>query len=159
MKLVRSILLLIAIVASTISCLGQINTFSDILAKPVVNKTLIKKDTAIESKRTFLGVIKDSKRRTVFYVAKEFYTVRAAIVRHGHSRIIFFDRQKKLIASYWIDSQLPYSLVDNTLYFKYENSNSTKKLVYKEHIGPILPDHICVKINDCYTAEIVKGKD
>ena len=142
-----------------INCFGQSDDFKDILTHPIKNRTILQAYNGTHSERTFLGLVKDSKGKVVFYVAKEVYTVQAAVVRHGHSRIIFFDRQKRLIASYWTDSELPYVLANNTMYFKYENSNSNKRSIYKERIGPILPDHICVKKNECYTAEIVEEKN
>jgi hypothetical protein len=154
----KGIILTITAATLKIGCFGQINDFKDILTRPVKNKLFKKQNDAIQSERAFLGHIKDRSGKIVFYVAKEFYTVQSAVVRHGHRRIIYFDNNKMLIASYWTDSVLPYKLVNNTLFFKYKNVNPKKRLVHKEPIGPTLPDHICALTNDCYTAEIAEKK-
>jgi hypothetical protein len=120
--------LVILLAIFKMNCLGQINDFKDILAHPIKNKNIIKSNNDIHSERTFLGLIKDSKGKAVFYVAKEFYTVQVALVRHGHTRIVFFDNQKKMIACYYLGlpEDLPYKLVSNSLFFKYRADRTGK---------------------------------
>jgi hypothetical protein len=148
----KLITLTIMVVILKMSCLGQINDFKDILSRPVKNKVFQEKNDTIESDRAFLGLIKDSLGKIVFYVAKEFNTVQAAVVKHGHSRIIFFDNQKKMIACYYLSlpEDLPYNLANNSLYFKYRSDATHVKLIQIVKIEDKLPGSICVSPSDCY---------
>jgi hypothetical protein len=148
----KLITLTIMVVILRMSCLGQINDFKDILTHPVKNKVFLKKNDSVESERAFLGLIKDSLGKIVFYVVKEFYTVQAALVRHGHNRIVFFNKQKKLIASYYLDlpEDLPYNLANNSLYFKYRTDTIQGTQIQTIKIDGKLPIPICVKPGDCY---------
>ena len=132
------------------NCVGQINDFKDILIHPIKNRTILRADDGTHSERAFLGLIKDSAGNVVFYVAKEFYTVQAALVKHGHSRILFFNRDKKLTAAYYLDDpgELPYKLIRNSLYFK--RTRDKEKLVQVVKVQTKLPVPLCVMPDDCY---------
>ena len=82
-----------------------------------------------------------------YYVITQFYTVQAALVKHGHSRIIFLDNDKKTIKIYVLDmrNQLPLSIVRNALIFKFDNKK------YKLRIKAELPSMLCLPNNiGCY---------
>jgi hypothetical protein len=133
-----------------INCLGQINDFKNILTHPIKNRTILRAGDGTYSERTFLGLINDSKGNVVFYVAKEFYTVQAALIMHGHSRLLFFNNNKKLAAAYYLDdpSELPYKLTRNSLYFKCTRDG--KELILVVNVRRKLPVPLCVMPDDCY---------
>jgi hypothetical protein len=133
-----------------INCLGQIRDFEDILTHPIRNRNILKVDDSTRSERTFLGVIKNSNGKVVFYVAKEFYTVQTALVMHGHSRILFFNNDKKLTAAYNVDGpgELPYKLSRNSLYFKVTRDGN--ELIQIINVRAKLPVPLCILPDDCY---------
>lgn len=132
------------------NCLGQINDFKDILTRPIKNRTILRADDGTYSERTFLGLINDSKGNVGFYVAKEFYILQAALIMHGHSRILFFNKDKKLTATYYLDDagKLPYKLSRNSLYFK--RIRGKKELIQVVKVRTQLPIPLCVNPDDCY---------
>jgi hypothetical protein len=136
--------LVILMMAEVLDCDAQIDDFRDIFSSCIPNKVIIKKAEGIESERTFLGYIKDGNRTVVYYVVKEFYTVQAAIVRHGHSRIFFFTKDKKIAAVYYLDDskELPFKLSQNELYFKCNRNGKEMNQVVK--IQKKLPVSFCL---------------
>ena len=142
--------LLIPMAIATSDCRAQINDFRDILSTCIPNKTFVTKQDGVQSERTFLGYIKDEKGKVIFYVCKEFYSIPAAIVQHGHSRILFFTREKRLASEYYLDdpAMLPYKLERGNLYFKYRRNG--KELIRLVKIRRKLPIPICVAPNNCY---------
>lgn len=82
----------------------------------------------------------DSKLVT-YHVIAQFYTVQAAIVRHGHSRIIFADNKGETVRVYILDmpEELPTSITNNALTFQ----KQTKRYLS-------LPDLFCVPDGGCY---------
>ncbi len=98
---------------------------------------------------TYLGRVLNSGGKTKYYVVKEFYKVKAAVVYHGHSRILIFNPSKKLIAQAIVNmpNELPYRLKNNTLYFNYIEKGVSKN--YKKSFN-ILTKMICVEPGVCY---------
>jgi len=146
----KTVVIVTLFVIFKINCLGQICGFEDILTHPIRNKNILRVDHSTRSERTFLGLIKDSNGNVVFYVAKEYYTVEAALVMHGQSRILFFSIDKKLTAAYYLDDRgkLPYKLSRNSLYFK--RTRDGKELIQVVKIRTKLPIPLCVTPDDCY---------
>jgi hypothetical protein len=102
------------------------------------------------SKATYLGSISDNTNKTKYWVVKEFYTVQAAIVPHGHSRILFFDNRKKLIAEVVVNmpEELPEKIYKNALIFHYSENGIMKK--FSSLMGN-KPEELCVEPTSCYS--------
>ena len=143
-------ILLLLLIIFTTDGRAQIDDFGNILSSCIRNKTFFKRTSDIESERTFLGFIRDDDKKVLYYVIKEFYTVQAAVVRHGHSRILFFGKNKRLASVYIVEGWdlLPYKLSGNCLFFRYKKDD--KAMVQIVKVGKILPVPLCVKPNDCY---------
>jgi|GEM_PF-1403169 len=105
-----------------------------------IGKEILKIDKYGDSKSTYLGKIIDENGNTKYYVAKEFYRIKAAIVYHGHSRVVFYNSSKKFIAQYIYNmpNELPFKLKSNKLYYK-----SKEGKVSTQKIGAILPKMLC----------------
>src|ERR1700739_30335 len=102
---------------------------------------VIKHKDGGSDKINYLGVIEKLNGDTLYYVFTLFGTVQAAVVMHGHSNIIFLNKKRKEVKSYDIGmpDELPYKLVDNTLYFKYVDEKTNKKQIFKNKVGAKLP--------------------
>ena len=127
----------------------SLDNFNDVLAAKRIGKTVVKKVKQDISERTFLGSIKDNKGNVRYYVVKEFLRVKAAVVYHGHSRILFFSPRKKLLlqAILSMPDELPYKLKNNALYFRYPENN--KKKIHIEEVSS-LKSMLCVEPGSCY---------
>lgn len=128
-------------------------TSSPILDSLKVGKAYYEKSADFKTKIIYLGIIHNSKNDTLLYVLTENYNVKAAIQWHGHSRIVFLGKNKKIKGFYSLNlpEELPYKLASNTLYFK----DKTTKTVTKQKISGALPDLICVKPDnaECFEKE------
>lgn len=113
------------------------------LKRQIIGKTYTRHFTYRISQATYLGTIKNKKGFIRFYVVKEFYKIQAANVYHGHSRIVFFDRNKKKYAetTFAMPEDLPFKVEKNALCFKYSIGGVTK--IHKESITDNLPTMIC----------------
>ena len=155
MSIFSTYIILVLLIAFSINLNGQpSNNFKSLISKGYIGKTFTKKIGKDILQRTYLGKIQGKSGRTKYFAIKEFYRVKAAIVYHGHSRLIFCDSNKKYIAQYRLDmpDQLPYKLKQNVFYFNYkDNGISTKS---KFEIYDTLPDFICLRPkNFCYQIE------
>jgi hypothetical protein len=128
--------------------------FKPILDSLQIGQTYSEKSSTFKTKVTYLGTILNANKGTLFYVLTENYDVKAAIEWHGHSRIVFLGKNKRMKAFYSLNlpEELPNKLADNVLYFKDKKSGK----VTKQKITGKLPDLICVKPDnsDCYEKEI-----
>jgi len=127
--------------------------FSDVLNTRVKGKAIIKKVGLDISERTYLGNIKDKNGHIKFYVVKEFLRVKAAVVYHGHSSILFFTKDhvlnRRSVLS--LPAELPFKLENNMLFFKYRSGSQPK--TFKVLLEP-LPRMICVEPRSCYDVSI-----
>lgn len=136
--------------SSFVSFSQSLDDFNDILRAKKINKIFTIKVGQDISQRTYLGVIRNSNGQIKYYVVKEFLRIQAAIVFHGHSRILFFDKQKQLTKQSVLSSpdELPFKLKSNSLYFKYSDNKSKK--IFALNVAT-LPKMICVEPNkNCY---------
>ncbi len=143
---------LLSLFFCTITVNGQsIRDFTDVLSTRIIGKKMTKKVGKDISERTFLGVVKDVNGKTTYAVVIEFLRIQAAIVYHGHSNILFFDRRNKLvkIAALSLNNELPFKLEKNVLYFNYTVNNKHK--IFQQLIQP-LPKMICVG-DGCYDVQ------
>ena len=76
-----------------------------------------------------------------YNVLSQFYSVQAAIKRHGHSRLIFIDEDGKTVRIYTFNmpDELPTAIKHNGLTFGKIN---------KQYLS--LPDLFCVPNGECY---------
>ena len=149
-----SLFTLCFIILLCINCEAQIGNFKKALIKPKIGQVVKYQDKESDSEITYLGNIKGDKGELVYYVLKEFYRIQGAQVMRGHSRIVFLDKDQKLVAVYRIDmpGDLPNRLINNSLYFEYVDENDNKRKNHLEVMGLVLPDYICIKPNaDCYS--------
>jgi hypothetical protein len=107
--------------------------------------------TPPEGKR-MLGGIYDRQGRVRYYVVAEFYRVQAAIMMHGHSRVLFLNPQRVVVAQYefGMPEELPYKLVQNTLFF---GKGLPKGRQHQQRIDAVLPRFLCVGPEGCYAKE------
>jgi hypothetical protein len=144
---------LILFFAKTATCQDKdYSDYSKFIKHSWIGKITKEKTNDSSSEITYLGDITDSNGKTVYYVIKEFSTVQAAIVMHGHSNIIFLDTDKKIVRMYYLGTpdELPKSLKNNKLIFEYTDEKTKQKVIHQESIGKELPKMICVKPDDCY---------
>lgn len=90
---------------------------------------------------TYLGKIKVGSE--YFHVLSQFYSVQAAIERHGHSRILFLENDGKLKKEYVLDlpEELPTGIKNNRLRLGKELFDEMKDE---------LPELICIPNGGCY---------
>ena len=127
----------------------SLEDFNDVLAAGKIGKVVTKKVKQDISERTFMGSIRNSKGAVKYYVVKEFLRVKAAVVYHGHSRILFFDHRRKLVmeAILSMPDELPFKLKANFLYFRYSEKNGKK--IHIENVTK-LRSMLCVAPASCY---------
>ncbi|MDO7851122.1 hypothetical protein [Hymenobacter convexus] len=111
----------------------------------------VRKQQAATSIKKYLGSARGPTGEVLYHVMTHFYTVQAAAVLHGHSRILFFDRSWKQLAYCEVDmpDELPDKLKKNSLCFKHAGANN-QQLEYQALIGSALPKLLCTGTN-CYT--------
>lgn len=130
------------------------NSFKDLLHEKNLGKTFTTKIGKDILQRTYLGKIQIRSKGTSYFAVKEFYRVKAAIVYHGHSRLIFCDSNKKYIAQYRLNmpDQLPYKLKRNIFYFSYKDNGILTKSEFE--IYGELPEFMCLRpANFCFQIE------
>lgn len=94
---------------------------------------------------SYLGTLETGGKK--YHVLTQFYTVQAAIEKHGHSRLIFLDQDKKTIRMYVADerTQLPLSIQKGALIFQ------TAKGKMPLYLRGFLPGMICIpNAEGCY---------
>ena len=145
----HKILMLLFVFFYTNSFCQSLENFNDVLVAKKIGKVVVKKVKQDISERTYLGSIKDNTGNVKYYVVKEFLRVKAAIVYHGHSRILFFNPPKKLEleAILSMPYELPFKLKNNSLHFNY--SKNKKKKIHIEDVAT-LNKMLCVEPKSCY---------
>jgi len=150
MKHLKSrILLFLFVIIATDSLCQSLDNFDDVLSSKIIGKKITKKVNKDISERTYLGYIKEKNGNVMYYVVKEFLRIQAAVVYHGHSRILFFNSQKQLVVESILSMpyELPFKLKDNRLYFNY--TKDSKKMTFVQDVS-ILPRMLCVEPTSCY---------
>ena len=101
-----------------------------------------------------LGTIKDGRGRVVYHVVTKFWTVKAALVSHGHSAVFFYNNRWMQVAKYEVGlhEALPVKLTNNTLFFSYVGKTKEKQ-THSQVLGTVLPKFPCVAPADCYTRQ------
>jgi hypothetical protein len=106
-----------------------------------------------KSIQKYLGDIKSPTGAVLYHVMTHFYTVQAAVELHGHSRVLFFDKNWKQLAycEVGMPEELPERLIQNSLYFKFPGSThqQIERLLL---INSTLPKKLCLGPDaNCYT--------
>ena len=116
----KSFYILIVIILFTCKLVGQ-SEYSKYIVADSLKKTQLVKNKTGDKKINYLGVIKKANGDTLSYIVTVFSRVKAAVVMHGHSNIIYLNKKLKEIKNYDVGSpdHLPFKLKDNTLFFKY----------------------------------------
>jgi len=98
-----------------------------------IGKEIFQKTKYGDIRSTYLGKITDKNGKNLFYVIKEFSRIKAAMVYHGNSWLIFYSPDKKLKARYHFDMpvELPFKLSSNTFYFYDTDEKPVKVLALK----------------------------
>ncbi len=141
--LFKGILIFLLSLISSTWCLSQSIASSNIdLTQKNIGKNILQKTKDGDLKSTYLGKIIDKNGKVRFYVVKEFSRIKAAMVYHGNSWLIFYSPNKKLKARYHFDmpNELPFKLNNNTLYFYDTDEKPVKVLTLK--INSQLPKQI-----------------
>ena len=140
--------LLFITISTNSFCQGQ-KVFKTILASKKVGKVYKAATINDTTWRTYLGVIKDEKKKDKYYVIREFDKIRASSTWHGHSTIYFFNSEKKRVALVYVamPDNLPYKLEHNIFYFKFIDNGVTK--YYKTTMKIPLPKMFCSRQNEC----------
>jgi len=127
----KSLSIILVLLISSAWCFGQSIDDPNIdLAQKNIGKNIFQKIKNGDLRSIYLGKITDKNRKVKFYVVKEFSRIKAAMVYHGHSRLIFYNADKKFKAQYQFDmpDELPVKLKANTLYFIDKNQKPAKTL-------------------------------
>ncbi|MCX2574644.1 hypothetical protein [Pedobacter sandarakinus] len=105
----KTLTFIILLISLSLKVFGQsLENFADVLKTRRIGQKVTKIVGQDISERTFLGYIKDKKGNTKYYVVTEFLRIKAAIVYHGHSRILFFNAKQKLVQESVLS--MPYEL-------------------------------------------------
>ena len=131
---------------------GQPDYAKFVKADKVEKKQLISTSDGSSEEIIYLGEIKDKKGETIYYVLSVFRLVQAAIVKHGHSDVIFLDKDLKFRKRYelHLPEELPFKLNNNSLSFNYWDTDSKKKKIYSARIDNELPELLCVSPYACF---------
>ena len=137
-----SIVFFLTLVSALNSNCQGLKVVLNALNEKKVGKTISDKFKQNVSQATYLGTIQGEMGRVRFHIVKEFYKVKAAIVYHGHSRILFFNSSNHLVAQTIFDmpNELPYKIINNVLYFK--TSDPTLSNFKNIYITDTLPKEI-----------------
>lgn len=117
--------------------------------KRIIGKTLKQNRKYSTSKATYLGILCDKNSKVKYYVVKEFSTLQAANVPHGHSEIIFFNQHAKVMAKVQVNMpyELPVKISKNALVFTYRKNKMVKQFLFRIDNKP---DMLCVEPESCY---------
>jgi hypothetical protein len=119
--------------------------------KPFITKKNIGKEIVTSKSKDaeyftrYLGTIDLGENK--YHVISQFYTIQAAIVKHGHSRIIFLDSNLKIKKIYNLSmpNELPIAITANELIFNIDNKK------YNLNLGKGISSMICIPNNEgCY---------
>jgi hypothetical protein len=131
---------------------GQVKDYSKYINDQLINKKQTAKTPDDKEEIIYLGKIKSSNGKILFYILSIYSEVQAAIQIHGHSNVLYLDREKVIKKQFdlGLPDELPFKLKNNTLYFHYYNDKTKKTELYANHVGTGLPKILCVGPEDCY---------
>lgn len=131
---------------------GQANDYSKYIKDHLINKKQFVKTPDSKEEIIYLGEIKNSDGKVLFYILTIYSEVQAAILFHGHSNVLYLDKEKVVKKQFELGmrDELPAKLKNNTLYFYYYNKESKGKKLYTNHVGIEIPKLLCVSPNECY---------
>ena len=131
---------------------GQVNDYSKYINEELINKKQFVKKPDGKEEIIYLGTIKNSDGTDLFYILTIYREVQAAILIHGHSNVLYLDKEKviKKQIELGLRGELPAKLKNNTLYFYYYNKKTKKKKLYTNHVGLEIPKFLCVSPEECY---------
>jgi hypothetical protein len=89
-----------------------------VLRRPVVGKHVYQAWPYVETDRVYLGTVTNRRGRPIYQVMTEDRSVQAAIVKHGHTSLIFFDMKDRVKAEYDLSEDPPILLRHNRLLFE-----------------------------------------
>jgi len=123
------------------------------LVQKNIGKTIHQSGQDWKSESTYLGQITDQSGKLRFYVVKVFTKLKAAIVYHGNSKLIFYNPRKKFYAFYQFSmpNELPFKLQSNSFYFYANEAKPTETSTYK--IDSQLPRFFLNSSTISYTRE------
>jgi len=131
---------------------GQVNDYSKYIKDQLINKKQTAKTHDDKEYIVYLGKIKSSNGKVLFYILAIYSEVQAAIQIHGHSSVLYLDKKKTIKKQFdlGLPEELPFELKNNTLYFHYFNHKTKKEELYANHVGTEIPKVLCVGPNNCY---------
>lgn len=131
---------------------GQVNDYSRYVNDQLINKKQLVKTHDDKEKIIYLGKIKNSEGKVLFYILAIYSEVQAALVIHGHSNVLYLGKDKVIKRQFelGIPDELPFKLENNILYFHYYNNKTKKKELYANHVGTEIPKLLCVGPDECY---------
>lgn len=96
----------------------------------------------------YLGVINGENGEILYHII----TVRYIVFATNHSYLVLFylDLNYQVIRRWELgsDSDVPFSISENKMYFKYIRDNKIEYFIYDVGVTP--PKFLCVKPDDCY---------
>ena len=113
---------------------------------------LVGNQRGAKSVKKYLGAVRNPDGVVLYQAMTYFYTVRGAVVLHGHSRVLFFDKNWKQLAycEFGTPDELPTKPLKNNLYFNYVGANN-QSVEHRQLIGSALPKQLCAEPNaSCY---------
>ena len=116
--------------------------FDHYIEQELIGEEQIEKSDNRQNYTTYLGVVKDSDGKDIFHVLSQFYTIQAAISKHGHSRIAFIDMDLRTQRIYEVSmpNELPTSVINQDLVFEKGRIKIEKSL----------PAYLCIPQKGCY---------
>ena len=131
---------------------GQVRDYPKFINDKFLYKKQIVKTSDGKEEIVYLGEIKDIDGNILFYILAIYSEVQAAILTHGHSNVLYLDKEKIIEKQFELDlsGELPFKLKNNTLYFHYYNKKTNKLEFYKNYVGIEIPKLLCVGPEECY---------
>jgi len=126
--------------------------YSIYISKSSVNKKSKVKTAEGQEEIIYLGSIINKKGQSLYDIITVFNKNNAIKSVRGHSNILIFDSNRKIIKTYelGLPSELPFKLCNNKLYFHYLDKKTNAKKVFTFDFDEKLPKLICVAPEDCY---------
>lgn len=144
------VILTISIFALYSEVFGQRDYAKFVLAENIKRKQVVSMNDGSSEEIIYLGEVKDKDGEAIYHILSVFRLVQAAIVKHGHTEVVFLDRSLGLTKKYslGLPEELPFRLKDNSLYFYYTEGKARK--IFHMEISQQLPGLLCVSPNACY---------
>ncbi|HTE01601.1 MAG TPA: hypothetical protein VK668_20075 [Mucilaginibacter sp.] len=104
--------------------------------------TIKRTGTEYTSLCVYLGNTKSADGKVLYHIISKFERIKAAILWHGKSTLLFFNNKERLVTIYYMNmpDDLPYKLEGNQLYFR---SRGAKKETMAVSVPDKLPKLLC----------------